>query len=171
MAEQVPQALLAVSSSKSFGVYRDRAGLLSIITPSDTADLESVSRRLRDKARQLYFMAPDHAATVINEILTTPTLAQLWRDELDELRKNIGKKRTALRTTIESENPGFDGSFIERQLGMFSCLPIDDREQRYLEDEYHIYMLPNARVNVAAMSDQQAASLAQAFRDVRERRT
>lgn len=169
MLDQVPQALLTVSSSKSFGVYRDRAGMLSIITPADAADPASVRRKLRDSARQLYFMAPDHAAAVVHEILSSRELEQLWRDELDELRRNITKMRSSLRETIEAGNPGFDGAFIEQQFGMFSCLPITDAEQRVLEVEYHIYMLPDARVNVAAMSSSQAAVLAGAFRDVRER--
>lgn len=171
LAARVPQALLTVSSSKSFGVYRDRAGLLSIITPPDAADVESIARKLRDTARQLYFMAPDHAATVVHEILATPEFEQAWRNELDALREHIADKRKALRATIEAEIPYFDGSFIERQLGMFSCLPISGDEQRTLEDEYHIYMLPNARVNVAAMSNTQAVTLGRAFRDVRDRRS
>ena len=171
MLEQVPQALLTVSSSKSFGVYRDRAGMLSIITPGDAADITSVRRKLRDSARQLYFMAPNHAAAVVHEILSSSELEQLWRDELDELRRNITKMRCSLRETIETENPGFDASFIEHQLGMFSCLPITDAEQRLLEDEYHIYMLPDARVNVAAMSPGQATVVARAFRDIQQRRT
>ena len=170
MLEQVPQALLTVSSSKSFGVYRDRAGMLSIITPADASDVSSVRRKLRDSARQLYFMAPDHAAAVVHEILSSPALEAQWRDELDELRKNIALMRAALCKTIEAENPGFDAGFIEQQLGMFSCLPITDTEQRMLEDEYHIYMLPDARMNVAAMSAEQAVTVARAFRDIRERR-
>ena len=171
MFEQVPEALLTVSSSKSFGVYRDRAGLLSILTPPNAADIASLRGKLRDSARQLYFMPPDHAAAVVNEILTTPDLEQSWREELDALRASIVEKRKALRETLEAENNGFDAGFIERQLGMFSCLPIDEKEQRWLEEHYHIYMLPDARVNVAAMSARQAQTLAKAFRDVRERRT
>jgi len=59
-AEIVPQMLLTVSSSKSFGIYRERAGLLSVIISADAKDPESVRRKLRDTVRQLYFMAPDH---------------------------------------------------------------------------------------------------------------
>lgn len=171
MLAEVPQALLTVSSSKSFGVYRDRAGLLSIIAPPGAADTTGIRRKLRDSARQLYFMAPDHAAAVVHEILSSPALEALWRKELDAIRDNVTSMRRALRETLETHNPGFDGGFIERQCGMFSCLPITDAEQRVLEDEYHIYMLPDARMNVAAMSPERAAALARAFRDVRERRT
>ncbi len=53
---------------------------------------------------------------------------------------------------------------------MFSCLPITDAEQRTLEDEYHIYMLPDARVNVAALNAARAITVAKAFRAIRDRR-
>ena len=74
--------------------------------------------------------------------------------------------RKALRKTLEEVNPGFDASFIERQHGMFSCLPISEDEQMQMEQQFHIYMLPNARVNVAAMNSGQSITLAKAFASV-----
>jgi len=170
MAGRVPQMLLTVSSSKSFGIYRERAGLLSVIVPPDAKDGESVRRKLRDTVRQLYFMAPDHGAAIVHEILATPELASLWREELDQVRHHVVSMRSSLRGTLESANPGFDASFVERQHGMFSCLPVSDTEQRMMEDHFHIYMLPNARVNVAAMNGNQSATLAEAFAFVRAER-
>jgi len=166
----VPQMLLTVSSSKSFGIYRERAGLLSIIVSPDGNDVESVKRKLRDTVRQLYFMAPDHGAAVVHEILSTPELESMWRRELDEVRAHVVNMRRALREIIESANHGFDASFIERQHGMFSCLPVTAGEQLLMEQEYHIYMLPNARVNVAAMNAAQSAILAEAFAFIRASR-
>jgi len=170
MARSVPQMLLTVSSSKTFGIYRERAGLLSVIAPADAADQDSVRRRLRDTARRLYFMAPDHGAAIVHEILATPELAALWRDELDEIRGHIAAQRRALRRTIEAANPGFDAAFIERQRGMFSCLPISAAEQLAMERDFHIYMLPHARVNVAAMIGSQSETLAAAFAATRAAR-
>ena len=171
MAERVPEMLLTVSSSKSFGIYRERAGLLSILVSPDARDPDDVRRRLRDTVRQLYFMAPDHGAAVVHEILSTPSLEALWRRELDEVRGHVTAMRSRVRATIEAANPGFDASFIERQHGMFSCLPISEEEQLAMERNYHIYMLPNARVNVAAMSGDQSATLASAFAAIRAART
>jgi len=171
LAESVPQMLLTVSSSKSFGIYRERAGLLSVILPPEARDVEGVRRRLRDTARQLYFMPPNHGAAVVCEILSTPDLTALWRDELNEVRGHIVDMRKALKTTLESQNPEFNASFIERQHGMFSCLPISDAEQMLMERQFHIYMLPNARVNVAAMNASQSQALAHAFAFVRGQRT
>ena len=170
LASSVPEMLLTVSSSKSFGVYRDRAGLLSILLPPEARNAEAMRRKLRDTVRQLYFMAPEQGAAIVNEILSTPELKMLWRTELDAVRSRIIELRTALRSTIERANPGFDAGFIERQQGMFSCLPISADEQLLMESRFHIYMLPPARVNVAAMNREQSRTLAEAFAWVRAQR-
>ena len=170
-AESVPEMLLTVSSSKSFGIYRERAGILSVIVSlDDGTDLSSVRLKLRDTVRQLYFMAPDHGAAVVHEIMSTPELEQLWRQELDEVRIHITEMRRLLRLAIEKANPDFDAEFIERQHGMFSCLPITEEEQQLMEQKYHIYMLPNARMNVAAMNSKQSAILAKVFAEIRAAR-
>ena len=171
MASQVPQMMLAVSSSKTFGIYRDRAGMLSIIVPPAADVATNLRRRIRDLARQLYFMPPDHGAAIVLEILSSPDLENLWRSELDGVRLEIVEKREMLRKMIEAEIEGFDASFIESQLGMFSCLPIDTDEQRLMEDLFHTYMLPNARVNVAAMQLSDARTLARSFRGLMNRRS
>jgi aspartate aminotransferase len=167
MAQTLPQLLLTVSSSKSFGIYRERAGLLTAVVEPGAANTDVVRRRLRDTVRQLYFMAPDHGAAVVHEILSTPELESQWRGELNHVRHHIVEKRRSLRQTIEAANPDFDASFFERQHGMFSCLPMTATEQARMEREFHIYMLPNARVNVAAMSSGQAEKLAAAFATIR----
>jgi aspartate/tyrosine/aromatic aminotransferase len=167
MAASVPQMLLTVSSSKSFGIYRERAGLLSVVLEPGATNVESVRRKLRDIVRQLYFMAPDHGAALVHEILSTPELARRWRDELNHVRHHVVEMRKSLRKTLEAENPGFDAAFIEHQHGMFSCLPVTPGEQLRMEQEYHIYMLPNARVNVAAMIGDQAQTVAAAFARIR----
>ena len=78
--------------------------------------------------------------------------------------------RKSLRETLETANPDFDAAFVERQHGMFSCLPITVDEQLQMERDYHIYMLPDARVNVAAMNAAQSAILAEAFAAIRASR-
>jgi len=166
----VPEMLLTVSSSKSFGIYRERAGLLSVILAPGSGNATSVRGKLRDTVRQLYFMAPDHGAAIVHEILSTPELEAQWRQELDQVRQHVSGMRTSLKDTIEQANPGFDAAFLLRQHGMFSCLPITAQEQRLLEERYHIYMLPDARVNVAAMNAAQSATLAEAFAWVRSQR-
>ena len=141
-----------------------------IVSLDDGTDIKSVRLKLRDTVRQLYFMAPDHGAAVVHEIMSTPELERLWRQELNEVRLHITEMRRMLRLAIEKANPDFDAEFIERQHGMFSCLPITEDEQRLMEQKYHIYMLPNARMNVAAMNSKQSAVLAEVFASIRAAR-
>jgi aspartate/tyrosine/aromatic aminotransferase len=115
-------------------------------------------------------MPPDHGAALVCEILSTPELDALWRSELDGIREHVRSMRTKFRKTLEDANPGFDASFIESQQGMFSCLPVTDDEQMLMEDQFHLYMLPHARVNVAAMNEHQSRVLADAFAFIRQER-
>ncbi len=166
MAARVPQMFLVVSSSKSFGIYRDRAGLLALLhdNPRQAGTLKVL---LRDLIRSSYFMPPDHGAQLIATILGTSELCKLWRDELDGVRRRIYSLRTLLRKEIELAVPGFDGAFLERQKGMFSCLPVSPVQQQRLESEFGLFMLPHARLNFAALAQKQAARVAQAFAAVR----
>lgn len=170
LARQVPQLLVTVSSSKTFGIYRERAGLLTVVLAPAAKNADSVRRRLRDTVRELYFMAPDHGAAVVHEILSTPALEELWRSELENIRQRLVGMREKLAGTLEAANPGFNASFLTAQHGMFSCLPISEAEQLLMEQQFHIYMLPHARVNVAAMSERQSQALADAFAFVRAER-
>jgi len=165
LAAQIPELILTVSSSKTFGIYRERAGLLSIIHQAG-ASADNLRRKLRDTLRQLYFMAPNHGAAIVHEILSSENLEALWRSELNAVRRQIVEMRLALKTTLEQANPDFDASFIQRQQGMFSCLPLSPEQQLKLEQKHHIYMLPHARVNVAAMSGEQSKVLAGAFAEI-----
>lgn len=168
MAAQVPAMMLAVSSSKSFGIYRDRAGLFSIINHDRNTDWDRWHALLRDTIRQLYFMPPDHGAALIVDILAEPELRESWQHEINQLRDRIHSLRHMFRRALENAMPGFDASFVERQKGMFSCLPITPAMQKRMEDDDAIYMLPNARLNFAALAQSQAERVASALARVRE---
>lgn len=167
MAAMVPQMILVVSSSKSFGIYRDRAGLLALIhdNPRQAEDLKVL---LRDGIRSNYFMPPDHGAQLIATILEDAELNRMWREELDAVRRRIHSLRRLLRQELELAVPGFDAGFLERQKGMFSCLPVSQLQQQRLEREFGLFMLPHARLNFAALAQKQATRVAQAFAAVRE---
>ena len=169
LAGSVPEMLLVVSSSKSFGIYRDRAGLLAVLH-DNPAEADLLKVLLRDRIRGNYFMPPDHGAETIATILGDAKLNQLWRDELDSVSQRIRTLRRLLRRELELAVPGFDGTFLERQKGMFSCLPVSPAEQQRIENEFGIFMLPHARLNFAALAQSQAARVALAFATVSKSR-
>ena len=85
----VPEAILTVSSSKTFGVYRDRCGLFAVITDAERVSGDALETMLSEIARELYFHPPDHAASIINILLASETLKEEWLLELSSMRNRI----------------------------------------------------------------------------------
>lgn len=163
MASLVREMIVVVSSSKSFTIYRERAGLLSLITNDKAGSLNNAYRLLRDVARGNYFMPPDHGAEIVAEILGDEALSAEWRQELDVIRERIYSLRALLRDTIEAMDPSQDAGYLVQQKGMFSCLPLSPEQQMEMEQKYGIYMLPNARINFAALAKDKAERVAKAL--------
>ncbi len=170
VASVVPEMILVVSSSKSFTIYRERAGLLSLVSNDNTSSLSNAHRLLRDVARGNYFMPPDHGAEIVAEILGDERLSAQWRQELDDIRERIYSLRALLRDTIETMDPSQDASYLVRQKGMFSCLPLSPEQQMEMEQKYGIYMLPNARINFAALAQDKAERVAKALLAIRNQK-
>lgn len=176
MASKTDNMLLTVSSSKSFAVYRDRAGLVSIIHSASHTDKESLARYFRDIIRGIYFMPPNHAAAVIAEILTDQDLRQSWRAEMDSILARIKRCRHALADAMATVSPDQNTGYLRTQLGMFSSVPVTAERLQRLEEEHRIYLLPiespghkgqagieSARINFAAMTEQHAEPIARAL--------
>lgn len=159
VAESVPEALVSVSCSKSFGLYRERTGALLAVGPS-AASLTAVQTNLLSIARANYSMPPDHGAAVVRAILNDPTLTAEWRGELSQMRNRIDDLRQKLSTELRTI--GLSG--IEHLNGMFSMLPLNPDSIRQLRDEHGIYMAGNGRINVAGLGLGQSRSFAEALR-------
>jgi aspartate aminotransferase len=167
MATLVPEMIVVVSSSKSFTIYRERAGMLSLLSNEKSQFLNNAHRMLRDVARGGYFMPPDHGAQIVAEILGDEQLTADWRQELDDIRVRIYGLRTLLRDTIESADPEQDASYLVQQKGMFSCLPLSAEQQHQMEERFDIFMLPNARINFAALAQEKADRVVEALMAVK----
>ena len=159
--------IVVVSSSKSFTIYRERAGLLSLLSNEKSQFLNNAHRMLRDVARGGYFMPPDHGAQIVAEILGDEQLTADWRQELDDIRVRIYGLRTLLRDTIEGADPEQDASYLVQQKGMFSCLPLSAEQQLQMEERFDIFMLPNARINFAALAQEKAERVVEALMAVK----
>ena len=76
-AAELPEVLVAVSCSKNFGLYRERVGVLHVVTDNAGAGLAALSHEVR-VARSIYSMPPDHGAAIVNEILGNDALRDSW---------------------------------------------------------------------------------------------
>ena len=151
-AEKCPEVLVASSCSKNFAVYRERVGAISVVcgTAGKAADVITVVNSL---TRKNYSMPPTHGTGIIDIILHSDELSALWREEVAGMRNRINGLRKILSTKITEAGIEKDFSFLQRQSGMFSFLGLSVDQVRRLREEYSIYTVNSARVNVASFND------------------
>lgn len=159
VASSVPEALVSVSCSKNFGMYRDRVGSLFIVaeTKASATALSSQAQRI---VRGLYSMPPDHGAAVADRVLGDAALRAQWEQEVAAMRDRMKRLRNSLADRLAEVCPTRDFSHLARQKGMFSLLGISPEQVRRLREEFHIYMTADSRTNVAGVSDRNLDYLA-----------
>jgi aspartate aminotransferase len=165
MVAQVPECVVAVSCSKNFGIYRERAGAVYFLT-RDIASGEATLSNAMNVARQIYSMPPAHGAAIVSTILGDAELAAAWRQELTGVRERINAMRALLAGRLAGNAAGIDFSFITRQKGMFSYLGIGAAEVTRLREEFAVYMLDSTRINVAGITSHNIDRLADAVHTV-----
>ena len=149
----VPEVIITVSSSKTFGVYRDRCGLIAVITDIDKVKSNSLETMLSEIARELYFHPPDHAASLINILLENEVLKSEWLLEIDHMQKRIETLRKKLSKYLQEKQKSDFLSFLNIQKGMFSLLPISQEGIMSLRNDNGIYLMPDGRVNIASLPE------------------
>ena len=160
LCAELPEALVAVSCSKNFGLYRERVGALISLSQTGTAADAALSQ-LGRIARGLYSMPPDHGAAIVARILGGG-LRGAWERELASMREWILGLRAEAAQALASACPGRDFGHIVRQKGMFSYLGIDQDAVRRLRDQHHVYMTDDSRINIAGLRHENIPYFAEA---------
>ena len=111
--------LVATSFSKSFSLYGERVGALSVVCAS-ADEAARVLSQLKRVIRTNYSNPPTHGAAVVAHVLATPALRAMWEEELAGMRERIKRMRAELRRRLEAAGARIDTEFITRQRGMFS---------------------------------------------------
>ena len=143
---------VATSFSKSFSLYGERVGALSVVCRSKE-EAERVLSQLKRVIRTNYSNPPTHGAQVVALVLTTPTLRALWEDELAGMRVRIKQMRVALQDKLKAAGMKEDMSFITRQKGMFSYSGLGKEQMQRLRSEFGIYGVDSGRICVAALNN------------------
>jgi len=146
VVEAAEQALVAQSCDKNFSCYRDRLGTL-FVKASSAKGAAIAFGNLLGLARTMWSMPPDHPAAVARIILDDAELRALWMTEVDAM----GARIRAIRARLAAFDPKL--SYIERQKGMFSMLPLSPAQVQGLRDRHGIYMAGSGRFNVVGLSD------------------
>ena len=144
--------LVATSFSKSFSLYGERVGALSVVCHSKEESSRVLSR-LKVLIRGNYSNPPTHGATVVATVLTTPALRGQWEDELGGMRLRIRAMREALVQRLGSAGVKRDMGFIQQQKGMFSYSGLSAAQMQRLRTEFGIYGLDSGRICVAALNE------------------
>ncbi|MCC6924413.1 amino acid aminotransferase [Novosphingobium sp.] len=145
----VPEALIAYSCDKNFGMYRDRVGAIYVMAEN----AEVLNRVLSNGyalARAAWSMPPDHGGAAVRLILEDEGLTRMWLDELDTMRTRMRQVRARL---AEAGTTGaIDLTPLGHQNGLFSVLPLSGEQILKLREAHGIYMAGSGRVNIAGLT-------------------
>ncbi len=156
---------VSTSFSKSFSLYGERVGALSIVSES-AEEASRVLSQLKRVIRTNYSNPPTHGAQVVATVLTTPALRQLWEEELTAMRERIKQMRTALVEELKAAGVSEDLGYITRQQGMFSYSGLNAAQMQRLRSEFGIYGVDSGRICVAALNNGNIKAVAAAIKAV-----
>ncbi|CAI8830270.1 tyrosine aminotransferase [Pseudomonas sp. IT-347P] len=139
------------SFSKSFSLYGERVGALSIISESKEESARVLSQ-VKRVIRTNYSNPPTHGASIVAAVLNSPELRAQWEAELAEMRLRIRGMREQMVALLAEKAPGRDFSFVGRQRGMFSYSGLTSEQVHRLRNEFGIYALDTGRICVAALN-------------------
>ncbi len=145
------QFFVSSSFSKSFSLYGERVGALSIVTAAKE-ESGRVMSQVKRVIRTNYSNPPTHGGAVVAAVLSNPELRQQWEDELAGMRLRIRAMRESLAEKLAARNVPQDFSFITRQRGMFSYTGLTADQVERLQKEFGIYAVSTGRICVAALN-------------------
>ena len=159
------QFFVSTSFSKSFSLYGERAGALSVVCASREECVRVLSQ-LKIVIRTNYSTPPTFGAQVVATVLTTPALRTMWEDELAGMRDRIKTMRHALVTQMQAAGIKSDLGYITTQVGMFSYSGLTKEQMLLLRSEFSIYGLESGRICVAALNRRNVGAVAAALATV-----
>ena len=146
------EMMVASSFSKNFGLYNERVGALTVVTPSPEAAKAALSH-VEKVIRANYSNPPAHGAAIVTTILNDPTLREMWEDEVAEMCSRILEMRDLFARTLAARGVQQDFDFVRRQRGMFSFSGLTPDQVQALRDQHSAYIIGNGRINVAGMTE------------------
>jgi aromatic-amino-acid transaminase len=143
--------LVSNSFSKSFSLYGERVGALSIVA-ANAEEAARLMSQLKRVIRTNYSNPPTHGGKVVANVLSTPALRQLWEEELAGMRVRIKEMRQQMVDKLKAKAPAHDFSFVVQQRGMFSYSGLTKQQVERLRTEFSIYAVDTGRICVAALN-------------------
>jgi aromatic-amino-acid transaminase len=142
---------VSTSFSKSFSLYGERVGALSVLCQSKD-EASRVLSQLKIVIRTNYSSPPSHGGAVVAAVLSKPEWRALWESELGGMRTRIKAMRQKLVDGLKAAGVRQDMSFITRQIGMFSYSGLTRDQMVRLRTEFGVYGTDTGRMCVAALN-------------------
>ena len=152
----------ASSFSKSFSLYGERCGALSVVCP-DAAQAEVVLGQLRATVRKNYSSPPTHGGQIVARVLQTPALRAQWAAELDGMRARILAMRQRLHAVLSAKLPDRNFDCFITQRGMFSYTGLTAEQVDRLREEHAVYLVRSGRMCVAGLNSSNVEATAVAM--------
>jgi aromatic-amino-acid transaminase len=159
------QFFVSTSFSKSFSLYGERVGALSVVCASKD-ECARVLSQLKIVIRTNYSNPPTFGAQVVATVLTTPALRAMWEEELAGMRERIKAMRVALVQQLQAAGVQGDLSYITTQMGMFSYSGLGKEQMQRLRGEFGVYGVDSGRICVAALNSRNLGPVAAALAQV-----
>ncbi len=156
---------VANSFSKSFSLYGERCGGLSVVCPT-AAEAQLVLGQLQVAIRKNYSSPPTHGGQIVARVLGTPELRAEWEAELGAMRERIKAMRQQLHAVLSAKLPERDFSYFLTQRGMFSYTGLSAEQVDRLREEQGVYLLRSGRMCVAGLNSGNVEATAQAMAQV-----
>ncbi|MTD41319.1 aminotransferase class I/II-fold pyridoxal phosphate-dependent enzyme [Erwinia sp. CPCC 100877] len=155
-------ALVSNSFSKTFSLYGERVGGLSVVC-EDSDAAARVFGQLKATVRRIYSSPPEHGARLVATVLNDAGLKASWLADVEAMRKRIIDMRQALVEVLGKALPGRDFGYLLRQRGMFSYTGLSPQQVERLREEFGVYLIASGRMCVAGLNGRNVRRVAQAF--------
>jgi len=156
---------VSTSFSKSFSLYGERVGGLSVLC-ENKAEADRVLSQLKIVIRTNYSNPPTHGGAVVAAVLNNPELRALWEKELGEMRQRIKLMRSKLVEGLKDAGVKQNMDFIIEQIGMFSYSGLNKDQMVRLRNEFGVYGTDTGRMCVAALNSKNIAHVCQSIAKV-----
>lgn len=165
VAASVDEFIVSSSFAKNFGLYKERAGAITLVAQSEAA-AQCAFSQLKARIRTNYSNPPSHGGAIVTTVLDDPELHAMWEGEVKAMCARINGMRTLFVDTLKAKGVARDFSFITRQRGMFSFSGLTKEQVEVLRERYGIYVVASGRINVAAMTPSNMEPLCSAIAEI-----
>ncbi|XP_071947669.1 aspartate aminotransferase, cytoplasmic-like [Antedon mediterranea] len=155
----------AQSFSKSFGLYNERVGNLTVVM--NNADYKNrIKSQMELIARAMWSNPPNHGARIVATVLNNPALYKQWQGHIKEMSSRVFSMREMLYQHLKSLGTPGTWNHIVDQIGMFTFTGLGPKQVQGLRNRHHIYCLSTGRINMCALTTKNVEHVAKAIHDV-----